>query len=277
MKKSGIEDEVLEQVLNELKSTDAEVRYQAAARLGTIQDERAIEPLVDALPDSNSKVQYAAFSSLIKIGAPDTVLPLIDSLLRQPDSRVWGLLKLGIGMRLRNGLMEMVQKDDLALADRLDTALADTRFDEYQRALIVRLLGRTVDTRAVESLIDMLMQGTVVMQAAAGEALGSIGDARAIAPLMLFLNPDEDDRMREIAATALGRIGDMRAYDPLVARLQDVNEWVRAAAITALADLGDRRAVEPISALIKDENTMVQDAAFEALKRFSTRKFTTIL
>lgn len=255
-----------------LTHDDAAVRYEAAQRLGASNDSRAIQPLIEALPDENSKVQYAAFSGLIKLNAYEAAEPILTMLTTQLDSRVWELLKLNIGMRLRSGLLDLMQPSDERIAVKVADALDTHDFDEQQRALFVRLLGRVGDSAHFDRLIDLLIHGTAAVQGAAGEALGYVGDARAVSPLMLLLN-DQSDELREIAAEALGRIGDVSAYEPLINLLADENEWVRRAAVVALGELGDRRAVEPLTEMLKDEDTSVQDAAFEALKRLSYGKY----
>lgn len=261
---------MFERTIANLTHANPEMRYEAARKLGDHGDERAVQPLIEALPDDNSKVQYAAFSALIKIGASEAAKPIIDSLLDSPESRVWDLLKLNIGMRLRNGLLDMVSRGDEEIAARLTDAVQSGSFDEQQCAFLIRLLGRAADERQVEPLIDTLIKDTQVLQGAAAEALGWIGDSRAVAPLLLFLSEGEpSDVLRELAAEALGRIGDPRAVEPLIATLEDSNEWVRRAAAEALGLLGDRSAVEPLSALLQDEVVMVQDAAFDALKKLS--------
>ena len=55
-------------------------------------------------------------------------------------------------------------------------------------------------------------------------------------------------RKRRAAAEALGQLGDKRAVEPLIAALQDDVENVRQAAAEALGQLGDERAVEPLIA-----------------------------
>src|SRR5690606_6769095 len=125
---------MFEQTIAELTHVNPEVRYEAARKLGEAQDERAVTPLINTLPDDNSKVQYAAFSALIKIGASEAAVPMIDALVSAPNSRVWDLLKLNVGMRLRNGLLDMIPRGDLQLADQLTEAAENEAFDEQQRA-----------------------------------------------------------------------------------------------------------------------------------------------
>lgn len=263
-----------EQLAADLKSSDEGVRFYAAQSLGTIDDPRTAASLIQALPDTNSKVQYAALSSLIKIGAREALDPILTMLLSDLKSRVWDLLKLGIGMRLRTGLIDMVERGDLALSNRLVMALDNPDLDEYQRALFLRMLGRTADTNRVELLINTLTSEASALRVAAAEALGWMGDSRAVAPLLISLE-HEDNSIRETSAEALGRIGDVQAFDAVLAALGDENEWVRRASAEALGIFRDTRAIEPLTAALNDEDEMVQDAAFDALKKLSTDHFTT--
>lgn len=261
---------MFERTIANLMHANPEMRFEAARNLGDYRDDRAVQPLIGALPDDNPKVQYAAFSALVKIGSSEAAHPIIDSLLASPNSRVWDLLKLNIGMRLRNGLLDMINRGDEQIIGRLNDAMDNQRYDEQQRAFLLRMLGRSTDDRHVEPLIDTLIRESQVLQGAAAEALGWIGDNRAVAPLLLFLSEGEpSDALRELAAEALGRIGDNSAVQPLIAALEDSNEWVRRAAAEGLGLIGDRAAIEPLAAHLRDESTVVQDAAFDALKRLS--------
>lgn len=263
---------MLEQTIALLSHTEPEVRFDAAQKLGASNDLRAVAPLIGALPDENAKVQYSAVSGLIKLGDRNAVNPIIDMLLTDPDSRVWELLKLGIGTRLRAGLLDMISEGDLEMADRLTNALNSDALDEQQQAFVIRLIGRTRDERAVEMLIDRLIQDTPTVQSGAIEALGSIGDRRAIAPLLLFMN-DQAGTIRELTTEALGRIADPIVHDALIGALFDDEPWVRRAAAVALGNLGDPRAIEPLSSALGDESSIVQDAAFEAIKQLSDNRF----
>ena len=71
--------------------------------------------------------------------------------------------------------------------------------------------------------------------------------------------------VQERAAEALGKLGDARAVEPLLARLEDEYEWVRERAAEALGKLGDVRAVEPLLARLEDEERLVRDRAHKSL------------
>ena len=139
----------------------------------------------------------------------------------------------------------------------------------YKKDWIVRhtaaeALGRIGDARAVKPL-SVALKDTYIGHDAA-EALGRIGDARAVKPLSAALN-DTDSLVRRAAAEALGRIGDARAVEPLSAALKDTDNGVRYHAAEALGQIGDPRAVEPLSAALKDTDSGVRYRAVEALDR----------
>jgi HEAT repeat protein len=59
------------------------------------------------------------------------------------------------------------------------------------------------------------------VQRQAAEALGQVGDARAVEPLVVTLqDPYSTVRLQVAAAESLGKIGDGRAVEPLVAALK---------------------------------------------------------
>ena len=120
-------------------------------------------------------------------------------------------------------------------------------------------LGAIGNARAVEPLIEALGENTNVCFVAA-RALGEIGDVRAVEPLIKALG-DEDsysrypalyDRVRRDAVDALGKIGDEQAVEPLIKALGDHD--IRQNAIVALGDIGDARAIEALVKLLSEES-----------------------
>ena len=90
------------------------------------------------------------------------------------------------------------------------------------------------EKKDVESLIKALQyKGDLDVRSEAVEAVGKIGDKRAVEPLIQALN-DENKYVREGAALALAEIGDKRAVEPLIQALNDKDENVRAEAADTL-------------------------------------------
>lgn len=101
----------------------------------------------------------------------------------------------------------------------------------------------------------------------AADALGDIGDTRAVDPLIKSLN-DEDWQVRWGAAEALGNIGDARAVEPLINTLKDKDDSVRKRVVMALGRIGDVQAVDPLKKALKDTNSIViRDTAADSLDK----------
>lgn len=76
-------------------------------------------------------------------------------------------------------------------------------------------------------------------RSAAEEALGMIGDEKAVPDLIEALK-DEDVSVRRHAAGALGKIGDERAIKPLLNAMDDEKWYVRLQVEEAIQDLNTR-------------------------------------
>src|SRR5450759_2332909 len=84
---------------------------------------------------------------------------------------------------------------------------------------------------------------------------------RDVKGLIKALGYQKDPAVRRAAAEALGQIGDARAVEPLIAALKDESWGVRRAAAEALGQIGDARAAEPLIAALKDPYADVRNAA----------------
>jgi HEAT repeat protein len=127
---------------------------------------------------------------------------------------------------------------------------------QAQRELL-RLRDRTLvpDLLAALDTPDRHIQGLVAA------VLGTMGDQRAVLPLIQLLRRakpgsvtetvrDTYANVRAQAAWALGSLGDRQAVEPLIEVLGDEDEWTRGNAAQALARLRDLRAVEPLIAVL---------------------------
>ena len=129
-----------------------------------------------------------------------------------------------------------------------------------------RELGRLGDARAVEPLVKLLSDPHVNQSAA--EALIGLG-AKAVEALIGLLKSDSP-AARLHAASALGEIRDKRAVEPLVLALETDDEYpVRTAAATALGQLKDSRAVWVMVGTLKmrDETTPERQVLLEKLRQ----------
>jgi hypothetical protein len=87
-----------------------------------------------------------------------------------------------------------------------------------------------------------------LLRGEAAEALGELRDPLALDALVRILQRKEFDlrRFRVVAAWALGEIGDARALQPLIDCLKDEYHHIQRTAAWALGRIGDARAVKPL-------------------------------
>ncbi|WP_218080331.1 HEAT repeat domain-containing protein [Anthocerotibacter panamensis] len=158
--------------------------------------------------------------------------------------------------------LELGVAQALALLGSADTS------EQYYAAW---LLGNLKDPLAVEALIGALQDtqnrtalGGYPLRRKAAEALGRIGDLRAILPLIDALDT-EDLYLRDAAAWSLGELGDPRAIEPLVALLDPEAEQPHEALLEALGKLAVKH---PLLAVVARELVL---AYFQPQQKERTR------
>jgi hypothetical protein len=152
----------------------------------------------------------------------------------------------------------------------IDALSAD---DPLVRRQAADALGRIGDRRAVEPLIGTLKDQDSLIRGQAVQALGRIKDPQAVPPLVAVLNGREQpSHVRMNAAEALGAIGDPRAVEPLIMALRDQHWGVRSRAAQALGRLKDPRAVAPLVGALQDKEAAVRANAAESLGIMGDRR-----
>lgn len=134
--------------------------------------------------------------------------------------------------------------------------------DSTVRCGAVDALGKTGDVRAIEPLIDLLGDEDTGFRAS--YALSKIG-IPAVESLLELLD-DEDFPHRNGVIDALGEIGDARAIEPLITLLGNKNRDLRSEGAMALCKIG-RLAVEPLIEQLKNEDSIVRIHAAYTLGR----------
>jgi HEAT repeat protein len=134
------------------------------------------------------------------------------------------------------------------LAKVRDILLGD---DEQGAIDAAKALGQSGASNAVEPLLDLLSVGGPPSRLeAAVEALGALGDPRAVDALDLYAGNRSAD-LRRRAVKALAAIKDERVVPVLITALGDAAPDVRAAAADALAARKETKAAPRLLALVK--------------------------
>ena len=146
----------------------------------------------------------------------------------------------------------------------------------------MRYAGRAlirIGKPAVEPLLELLKYAGGDVRIRTAEALGEIGDERAV-KILIKLIGSKDVTIRSCAAEALGKIGGS-AVETLIELLGDEDSTIRIHAANILGRIGDARAIEPLILSLWDTEEAVPQCVLEALDKIdyqwateeSTRKY----
>lgn len=246
----GLTDRYIDQIKN---ARSWQQRARAATVLGALGEVRAVKLMVAALrdPDEDTDVKLACAEALGRLRDPGIIPDLCDE-LGQVDE--WSSPRLA---------QVLIAFGDLAvppLLATLDSGALNARIWAAQ------ILGKLRATAAIDSLIARLADRSDQMRLSAANALGDIGDRRAVRPLIDVVLRDPAPGVRAQAAAALGRTSDPTALPMLVTGLGDPEYWMRYRALEAIEALrpDDTQAIE---AALRDSNPEVRKRAALALDR----------
>jgi hypothetical protein len=144
-------------------------------------------------------------------------------LVRNRSSAVWAIWSLG------------AEKKDREAVPHLVRYLRESALDEA-RWRAADALWEIGDRGAAPDLVAALQDPVPIVAGFAASALGDLGDASAVDPLLeLFWRlPDNRGEAKARAADALGKLGDRRALAPIAASLEAIPDpsyvrWARPA------------------------------------------------
>ena len=310
-----------------LRNNSAQVRMHAAKLLGSIQAENAVPDLVRLLADPNGYVKNTAIDALNRIGAPATapLLEILDTKARNliPDEdtgfateyqyiasayidNLW-MKKYRIGTQSA-AIQTLGLLKTEASVQPLIKELANEELQNEALAALIEMRGV-----AVPPMLDALKNGTDEIRVKVADALGQIGDRRAIAPLIDTLNNDPHKEVQAQAAIGLGNIRARNAVNALTEALsyddttatnaaealgkiavttedavqkliiiamdKQMRETLRLAAITALWQLKPGEATQPMLLLMFSDETspVIRANAVKVLSRIKAPETTPVL
>ncbi|MBP1597635.1 MAG: domain protein repeat-containing protein [Acidobacteria bacterium] len=241
--------------------------YHTIIEAGLRREKGASGRLIEALQAEDPELRYWSADALGKLGSPDAIPALIRALSDAFDAvRMSACVALG-DLKAAEAVPVLI---DIASgkipAGKHDHLFVPVEVGEVQW-MAAQALGRIGDERAVDPLMKILPTAGGDLGMYVAQALGDLHDRRAVPALIEEIKRREEPELRGVAE-ALGRIGDPQAVPALVDLLQAGKEDVRYAAATALGHMGDARAVEALLKVKNDDpQAFVREAAESALKR----------
>ena len=279
-----------------LRNNSAQVRMHAAKLLGSIQSETAVPDLVRLLADPNSYVKDTAIDTLNRIGEP-AVAPLLEVLDTDarnliPDEDTGNLATEyqyiasayidGLWMKkYRIGTLSAaiqalgLLKSGDGVASLIDE-LANEELQDEALAALVEMRGV-----AVLPMIDALKNETDEIRVKVADALGQIGDRRAIVPLIEALDSDPYKEVKALAAVGLGNMRARGENNRAVIALTNALSYDDTTATNAAEALGKigvstEDTVQKLSIIAMDKNMRetLRIAALTALWRLKPEEAT---
>ncbi|MEH6651787.1 MAG: HEAT repeat domain-containing protein [Motiliproteus sp.] len=264
--------QAIEALIGQLENGDEVDRCYAAQALGQLQDPTALEPLYRHLQDEDLDVCIDAAAALGQIGSDDAVQGLIDALHYHSEvdvkqAAIEGLSKCG-GELAKQTLQQVLDRpDDIQMSE---TEGWDDWWDLQLQA--VKALGDNAVADAAEALAEMLdSDDGQDIESEILKALVQTGPA-GIDQLIQRLDGSAPRRQRRIAVAL--QYGDTEAAHELLFTLFNSDDAdVREAATQALAangmiatTLGSQQ-LAALSVLLRDPAAQVQTAALKGLQR----------
>jgi len=146
--------------------------------------------------------------------------------------------------------------------DQLAKIVADAKADTNMRMDAAIKLGQTKDSKYLQLLTDALKDSNKAIRWTAAEALWELGDKRAVAALIEYLEKGEAYEWgKVITMNALASFKDPRSIGPLIKVLEHPNPFLRRSAAVALYTIGDDRAIPALIGLLKDDVGFIQRVA----------------
>lgn len=145
------------------------------------------------------------------------------------------------------------------------------------RSYVVAVLAQTHDSDAYQTILQLSQDTDERVAYNAAIALGTLGDARALEPLVALLCRMESKHHVECAAAiGLGQFG-KKAVSSLLPLLDHPNTKVRLLAISVLGKIHDESTQEILAHLLKDQNEEIRMAGILALSQFGNAHSLTLI
>jgi cyclophilin family peptidyl-prolyl cis-trans isomerase/HEAT repeat protein len=261
---------------------DAEVRQMAAFALGLIGRQEATGALRVALGDPSPIVRGRAAEALGLIGDAASA-PAIGAMVAGyvkagaianvfPDEGGYPLAPDVEATRL--GLYALTR---LKAYEPLAAAVIDSSGAPVSQWWpVAYALGRVQDQRAIPALRALVRSNGAYSRGFAARGLGALKDRDAL-DLLRSLTADVGHSPAQAvqAVRAMGEIGDARALGPLidVLRVRGLHTGIRAEAVTAIGKLKTPESVDVLLELVTDPDPPVRAAAFGALAATDPERF----
>ncbi len=206
-----------------LEEPDAEIKKEVLYALARIQDKRSAPGIIVALEDPDWWVRTAAIRALGLTGDSGMVGSLLSRLAIEEDEVIKKEIIVAVGRlgdeRAVQSLLPHLHEENLKIEiinviEKL--GLGDLEYfynflkcsNNRLKCLLVEILGRIEGNEGARFLAMLLKDELDMARSRAAEALGRVGDERAIPALLAVQRNDVSENVRKEAARAIRKINE---------------------------------------------------------------------
>ncbi|MBN1328791.1 MAG: HEAT repeat domain-containing protein [Candidatus Heimdallarchaeota archaeon] len=254
------------------------MRGRAIWILGHFRDQQSFELLKLAIEDSDEEVLYWAIMGLLGNSSYQQIIPKINILLQSNRSslvRQTAAWLLGMKYELESReILERSLLHDEHYTVRMISAWSLSRINDIKSLTnLSKALQKDTNEltrREIAFSIGNITNGQNDETRLTSEFLTQ--NDLAIRSLTRVLQRDTSYIVRRACAEALGQLGDKRAVPSLIETLSlDTNQFVRKEIIITLGKIGDEQAIEIINNAKRSHYKMIEEAAIEALEKLNKK------
>ena len=224
------------ELVQALRDPDFKVQAAAIDAVSDLADATVVPQLLKVLADPSDSARRAAVEVLNVVATPEAIADLLRVL---GDEDWWVRVRAADALGALGG-----EKVVQAVVGLMRSE------DEFLRRQAVEILNAVPAEAAVEALIVGLDDSDWWVRERAIDALGKAHDPRAVEPLVRLMT--RHDKATPLCARALGSIGDARAVAPLADLLRSGPPEFRSEAIEALRAFPQRELSREDRALIEE-------------------------
>lgn len=245
-----------------------------ALALGNIDSSKSVKLLINALKDSNQEVRFNAARALGMMENPEAFDILMDALnnyidsnldstLKEPeeeasqiffeeDSIIGAIIALG---KIKNWM-------SISLLKRLFQQEKNARI----RASVIMALGMMASDKLLPVFQNALRDEDPRVRANAIEAIEELKSSSIVGIIEPYLE-DPNNRVRANVAKAIWKYGDYYASDALSEMINSSDKWYRASAAYAIGEINDPKFLKVLVKALKDEDPDVRRNAANAIRK----------
>ena len=210
---------------------DGKMRTNPAPPSGSESSNSLASAVLAALEQVDRPARSQAIAQAAEVVEPDDLIEVMSD---------------GNDSRRRSAAMEALSRGGTRSVPALLRALKDS--DPEVVMFAANVLGRTRDPAAIPHLVSLLDHADPNVAQAAIDSLAQLRATVAVNSLVKIL--DRDPWLRFAAVNALGEIGDTKAVEPLASLLSD--ETIRLGVVEALGKIGSAEALGHLALMLHE-------------------------